>query len=43
MIKARALRYRRFYLSAGHHYYDPVGLPLPSARFHHRLIQAVFA
>ena len=24
-------------------YYDPVGLPLRSARFHHRLIQAVFA
>ena len=24
-------------------YYDPVGLPLPSARLRHRLIRAVFA
>src|SRR5215472_1721992 len=24
-------------------YYDPVGLPLRSARLHHRLIRAVFA
>ncbi len=24
-------------------YYGPVGLPLPSARVHHRLIRAVFA
>ena len=24
-------------------YYDPAGLPLRSARFHHRLIRAVFA
>ena len=24
-------------------YYDPVGLPLPSARLHHWLIRAVFA
>ncbi len=26
-----------------HQYYGPVGLPLPSARLHHRLIRAVFA
>jgi len=24
-------------------YYDPVGLPLPSVRLHHRLIRTVFA
>jgi hypothetical protein len=43
MIKARALRSQRLYLDADHHYYDPVGLPLPSARLHHRLIRAVSA
>src|ERR1700679_4188773 len=26
-----------------HRYYDPVGLPLSSARFHHWLIRVVFA
>lgn len=43
MIKARALRSYRLYLCGDHHYYDPVGLPLTSTRFHHRLIRAVFA
>jgi hypothetical protein len=43
MIKVRALPSRRVMLHADHRYYDPLGLPLPSARFHHRLIPAVFA
>jgi len=30
-------------LHADHRYYDPLGLPLPSGRFHHRLIRPVFA
>ena len=38
-----ALPSRRVMLHADHRYYDPVGLPLPSARLHHRLIRAVFA
>jgi hypothetical protein len=43
MIKVRALRSHRFYLFGDLHYYDPIGLPLNSTRFHHRLIQVVFA
>ena len=43
MIKARVLRSRRLYLCGDHHYYDPLGLPLSSARFRHRLIRTVFA
>ena len=43
MIKVRALRSWRLQLDTDHHYYDPVGLPLPSARFRHRLIRTVFA
>src|SRR5205807_7157510 len=43
MTKVRALRSRRVVLHADHHYYDPIGLPLPSARLHHRLIRTVFA
>ena len=42
-IKAGVLRSRRVVLHADHHYYDPLGLPLASARFHHRLIRTVFA
>jgi hypothetical protein len=30
MIKVRVLPYRRVMLHAGHRYYDPLGLPLPS-------------
>ncbi len=36
-IKVRALRSRRVVLHADRHYYGPLGLPLPSARFHHWL------
>src|SRR5580704_6751012 len=43
VIKARALPYQRVMLHAGHRYYAPLGLPLPSASLHHRLIPAVFA
>jgi hypothetical protein len=43
MIKAGALRSRRVELHADPSYYDPLGLPLTSARFRHRLIRAVFA
>ena len=42
-IKAGVLRSRRLLLHADPHYYDPLGLPLPSARFRHRLIRTVFA
>jgi len=42
-IKAGDLRSRRVVLHADHHYYDPLGLPLTSTRFHHRLIRTVFA
>ena len=42
-IKARVLRAWRVVLHADPNYYDPLGLPLASARFRHRLIQAVFA
>jgi hypothetical protein len=41
--EVRALRSRRVLLHADPHYYGPLGLPLPSARLHHRLIRAVFA
>jgi hypothetical protein len=30
-------------LHADQRYYDPIGLPLPSKDFHHRLISLVFA
>jgi len=30
-------------LHAGHRYYDPLGLPLPTRRLHHRLIHLAFA
>ena len=43
VTKVGALRYRTVVLSAGHRYYGPLGLPLGSARFHHRLIRPVFA
>ena len=36
--EVRALRSRRVVLHADPHYYDPLGLPLPSARLHHWLI-----
>src|SRR6202162_340325 len=42
-IKAGVLRYWRVVLHADPHYYDPLGLPLPSARLRHRLIRTVFA
>jgi hypothetical protein len=42
-IKAGVLRSRRVVLHADLNYYDPLGLPLTSARLRHRLIQAVFA
>jgi hypothetical protein len=41
--QSEALPSRRVMLHADRRYYDPLGLPLPSARFHHRLIPAVFA
>lgn len=43
MIKAGALRSRRVVLHADPSYYDPLGLPLRSARLRHRLIRTVFA
>jgi hypothetical protein len=43
MTKAGVLRSQRVLLHADHHYYDPLGLPLRSAQFRHRLIRAVFA
>jgi hypothetical protein len=43
MIKAGALRFWRVVLHADHHYYDPLGLPLRSVPFRHRLIGPVFA
>ena len=43
MIKAGALRSRRVVLHADLSYYDPLGLPLTSAPFRHRLIGPVFA
>jgi hypothetical protein len=43
MIKVRALPSRRVIMHADQRYYDPLGLPLPSAGLHHRLIPAVFA
>jgi hypothetical protein len=43
VTKVGALPSRRVVFHADRRYYDPVGLPLPSARFHHRLIRAVFA
>jgi len=42
-IKVRALPCQRVIMHAGHRYYDPPGLPLPSRRLHHRLIHLVFA
>jgi hypothetical protein len=42
-IKAGVLRSWRVVLHADLHYYDPLGLPLASVRFRHRLIRAVFA
>jgi hypothetical protein len=41
VTEVRALPRTRAASRAG--YYRPVGLPLPSARLHHRLIRAVFA
>jgi hypothetical protein len=41
VIKLRALPSRRVMLHADHRYYGPLGLPLPSRRFHHRLIPLV--
>ena len=43
MIKVGALPSRRVMLHADQRYYDPIGLPLPSKSFHHRLIPLVFA
>ena len=43
VTKVGALPSRRVVLHAGQRYYDPVGPPLPSARFHHRLIRSVLA
>ena len=43
VIEVRALPSRRVVLHADHRYYDPLGLPLPSKGFHHRLIPLVFA
>ena len=43
VTKVGALPSRRVLLHADHRYYDPVGLPLHSARFHHRLIRPVSA
>ena len=43
VTKVRALPSRRVLLHADHRYYDPVGLPLHSGRFHHRLIRPVSA
>jgi hypothetical protein len=42
-IKVGVLRSRRVVLHADLNYYDPVGLPLTSARLRLRLIRAVFA
>ena len=42
-IKARVLRSWRVVLHADPNYHDPLGLPLTSAPFHHRLIGPVFA
>ena len=43
MTKVRVLPSRRVVLHTDRRYYDPLGLPLPSPGFHHRLIPAVFA
>jgi len=43
VTKVGALPSRRVVLHADRRYYDPVGLPLPSARLHDRLIRAVCA
>jgi len=43
VIKVGALPSRRVVLHADQRYYDPIGLPLPSKGFHHRLIPLVFA
>ena len=43
VTKVGALPSRRVMLHADQRYYDPLGLPLRSARFHHRLIPLVFA
>jgi hypothetical protein len=43
VIKVRVLPSRRVMLHADQRYYDPLGLQLPSAGLHHRLIPAVFA
>jgi hypothetical protein len=43
VIKVGALSSRRVMLHADQRYYDPIGLPLPSKSFHHRLIPLVFA
>jgi len=37
-----ALPSGRVVMHAHLRYYDPVGLPLPSVRFHHRLMRPVF-
>jgi hypothetical protein len=42
-IKAGVLRSRRVVLHADRHYYDPLGLPLPSVPFRTRLIRPIFA
>src|SRR3989442_14066692 len=42
LTKVGALPSGRVLLHAPCRYYDPVGLPLRSARFHHRLIRSVF-
>jgi hypothetical protein len=43
VIKVGALSSRRVMLHADQRYYDPIGLPLPSKSFHHRLTPLVFA
>ena len=43
VIKVRAFPSRRVMVHADQRYYDPIGLPLPSKSFHHRLIPLVFA
>ena len=43
VIKVGALPSRRVMFHADQRYYDPIGLPLPSKGFHHRLIPPVFA